>query len=459
LLPPGPTSSIAQFYRNCIDDKTVYIRLDDDIVFIEPEFFSRFLRFRLDHPEYFVVFPNIINNAVCTYLLAQRGTIKPGAWIHPWCMDVTAWGNPRFAEQLHRAFLDSVKTGELSRWYFGPRLLALSRYSINCMSWLGQEFAAFDGEVLGDEEEYLSVVKPSELGRINCIFGNAVVSHFAFRTQRAYLDSTSLLQSYCSLQSRGSEAVSADRSVLSDGDVWLPRLLDTIQAIRSAALVDLRSPQFVADQIRHAGLILDRRFLYGDDNRYMNTERVGLWQLPMQLARCLVQLGTYKINSVIDVGTASGWTIVVIAAYLSRFNSALIVDTLDVANLFSCYDTVKHLLHITFHLGQTAEDFRDQECDLAFIDADHTYDGCRRDYEMIGRSAKICAFHDVQDKYVSATPANNGGVPKFWQELKAATHPPDQVFEYLDHSHGDKVMGIGMVVTRRAATQPVGGDA
>jgi hypothetical protein len=85
LRPPGPTSSIGQFYRHCVDDDTIYIRFDDDVVFIEPDFFPKFLRFRVENQQYFLVFPNIINNAVCTYIQAARGAIQPGASIHPWC--------------------------------------------------------------------------------------------------------------------------------------------------------------------------------------------------------------------------------------------------------------------------------------------------------------------------------------------------------------------------------------
>jgi Methyltransferase domain len=446
LRPPGATSSIGQFYRNCVDDDTIYIRFDDDVVFIEPDFFPKFLRFRVDNPHYFVIFPNIINNAVCTYLQAVRGAIKPGAWIHPWCMDVTTWGNPRFAEQLHRAFLKSVVEGNICHWYFGPRLVALSRYSINCMAWFGSDFAMFGGEVPGEEEEYLSVIKPSELMRPNCIYGDSIVSHFAFHTQRSHLDSTNLLESYASLADSITPVTSNPGGAVMDGDLWGSRLLEAIERIRSATEDDLRKPDFIADQIRHAGLILDRRFPYGDDNHYVNTMRIGLWHVPMQLARCLVKLGEYRIKRAVEIGTVSGWTTCIIAAYLARLNEEFQLITVDGRDSFECYRAVKHLLPVYFEPGKTSKDFFGQLFDLAFIDSGHVYNACRVDYENVGRSSQICALHHINDKSVSVYAGNNGGPPRLWKELESQTHPPDGTFEFLDHSHNERVMGIGLIV-------------
>jgi hypothetical protein len=446
LLPPGLTTSIRQFYGNCVDDDTIYVRFDDDIVFIEPGFFQKFLRFRVDNPQYFVVFPNTINNAVCTYLQMMRGAIDPGARLHPWCMDVTAWGNPRFAEQLHRAFLASVEAGDVSGWHFESRLIALARFSINCMAWFGREFAKFGGVVMADEEEYLSVVRPTEIMTPNGICGDAIVSHFAFMPQRQYLDSTDLLQRYAFVADRAPRPAHTHSRPAGTLDLWTPRLLEAIDRIASASDSDLKRPEFVADCVRHAGLILDRRFLYGSDNRYANTEKVGLWQMPMQLARCLVQLSHYEIASVMDVGTATGWTASIVAAYLSRFNPDLHVVTLDVSDGFECYPAVRQRLPIEFRPGKSSKDCVGEFFDLVFMRADKTYEGCRGDYEAVGGAAPLCALHDINDRFVSAHAANDGGVPRFWKELKSQANTPDEIFEFLDHSHNERVMGIGLLV-------------
>jgi hypothetical protein len=50
--------------------------------------------------------------------------------------------------------------------------------------------------VLGDEEEYISTLKPMELNKINSFAGNILISHFAFFTQRKVLDTSNLLTLY-----------------------------------------------------------------------------------------------------------------------------------------------------------------------------------------------------------------------------------------------------------------------
>lgn len=444
-IQPGSNAAIRQFYKNCTDDKTIYIRFDDDVVFIESDFFYKFITFRVANPEYFLVFPNIINNAVCTYVQFTRGALNPAAWIHPWCMDPTTWGNPHFAEQLHRAFLSSVAENNVSHWYFGPKLIALSRFSINCMAWFGRDFATFQGQVLGDEEEFLSVIKPSELGRLNCIYGDAVVAHFAFHPQRKYLDCTDLLQMYESSHRQTREAV-LENSLVIEKNLWTPRLLSAMARIANANESDLANEEFVASQIRYAGLLRDRRMLYGEDNQYMNTEKTGLWQIPMQLARLLVHLRSYDIRSVLDVGTASGWTISIVTAYLARFNKNLRVTTIDSNNYFECYASIKDKIPLEFICNKSSKDFAGRSYDFVFIDAIHTYDGCRADYEAVGINAAICGFHDIQDRFVSGQAENYGGVPRFWEELKMQREQSSHIFEFLDHPNDDKIMGIGIIV-------------
>src|SRR4051812_9508480 len=52
--PPG-VEAIHGFHRHAVDSDTIYIRFDDDVVWVEPGFFETLLRFRVDHPDYFLV--------------------------------------------------------------------------------------------------------------------------------------------------------------------------------------------------------------------------------------------------------------------------------------------------------------------------------------------------------------------------------------------------------------------
>ena len=233
---------------------------------------------------------------------------------------------------------------------------------------------------------------------------------------------------------------------MSNADQEISKLIRVINALQNADLDNLIYPDFVANQIRSAGLVFDHRNLYGSDNQYMNCGHEGLWQMPIQLAKCLVHLTNYRINSAIEVGTWSGWTISLMTAYLLRFNPNLSVLTVDTGDAFGFASSVIiQLLPISVHVG-TAQDFAGQAFDLAFIDGDHSYASCRGDYEAIGRIAKICMLHDINDKYVASHPANDGGVPRFWRELTYKMEPDSARYEFLDHSEGDSVMGIGLLV-------------
>jgi hypothetical protein len=195
---PDGNNTIGQFFRDCIDTDTIYIRFDDDIVYLEPGFFEALLRFRISNPEYFLVAPFVANNPLCTYLLTALGIVTiNGPKITANAFDPIAWKTPEFARTFHRMYLDLVRTGNLADWRFGAREIALNRFGINCISWFGREFATFGGVVpFGDEEEWLTVWQPARLGRRNCFFGGTSVAHFAYGPQRAMLDRSGLLAEY-----------------------------------------------------------------------------------------------------------------------------------------------------------------------------------------------------------------------------------------------------------------------
>ena len=50
-------------YNYLMDEDTVYIKLDDDIIYLSENFFENILKYRFEHPEYICVFPMVVNNS------------------------------------------------------------------------------------------------------------------------------------------------------------------------------------------------------------------------------------------------------------------------------------------------------------------------------------------------------------------------------------------------------------
>lgn len=198
---------ICQFFPRYTEPGTVYVRFDDDICWIAPDALEELVRFRINNPEYFLVYPAIINNGRTFYMHRVMGQVPSPAdqmWVNSYAdrMMLTML-HSSYGEIHHDAFLGHLGCGEIEDLKFGFYILRnYEQVSINCISWLGEDFAKFGGIVGSDacnwmEEPWLTTIKPKELQRPNCIWGRSLVSHFAFHTQRAKMEQdTNLLQVY-----------------------------------------------------------------------------------------------------------------------------------------------------------------------------------------------------------------------------------------------------------------------
>jgi hypothetical protein len=187
--------TIWQYMSDCTEPDTMYLRVDDDICYMAGDAIVQMRDFRLANREPFLVLGNIVNNAVCAHYHQQAG-LAPQSWgaVAAECMDENGWRSGRFARRLHRKFLKDVRRGRESRWTrtampFG----GTTRFSINAISWFGEDFAGLP-ELYAtniDEEPFITAVVPARLGRPNAICTAALFGHYAFWTQRRYLDRTS----------------------------------------------------------------------------------------------------------------------------------------------------------------------------------------------------------------------------------------------------------------------------
>lgn len=189
--------SINAFYKQCVEDKTIYFKLDDDIVWMEPNLIEKMVEFRISNPEYFLVSPLVINNSISTYLLQIEGKLKLKEYCNADSSHSILWRSGRFAADLHNWFLNNyLLPNKWNSLHIGIKPMGMTRFSINSILWFGDDMRKFNGEVPGDDEEFLSCIYPTKQGLVNAWNGDAIVAHFAFFTQREKLDKMGILERY-----------------------------------------------------------------------------------------------------------------------------------------------------------------------------------------------------------------------------------------------------------------------
>jgi hypothetical protein len=196
----GGFNVIGDFFRFCDDPDAFYLRLDDDVVFIEDGFFQRFMaRVTAERGSAIWYAPMIINNAICNSLLKQLSGVRIEGPLTSQASCEFSWAHASFPQTLHPVFVEAVRTGQLEAFRVPDREIRLSRFSINAIGFFGSDIVGLGDRFhppSGDEEEWLSVTLPTKLDRPGKIFGDLIVAHFSFYTQERQLLRTNILDSY-----------------------------------------------------------------------------------------------------------------------------------------------------------------------------------------------------------------------------------------------------------------------
>lgn len=189
-------------YREMVDPNAVYLRLDDDLVYLHENAVENLVRARLEMPAPAAVFPIIINNAICSYFLQACGKI-PREWgeVGMYCMDPVGWANGPFAVKLHELLLSHIEAGTVEDLYLHHdfQLPPGTQFSVSCFASLGSMYAGLEqpGVLVPDEEEsWHTIHRPLATGASNVVRADAIVSHLSFFTQHAFLNPTNLLDRY-----------------------------------------------------------------------------------------------------------------------------------------------------------------------------------------------------------------------------------------------------------------------
>ena len=240
-------------YEDSQEEDTVYLKLDDDVVYLEETLFTDFIQARINHPEPPLMFPLIVNNSFSSWLLQKKNIIKspfqnhygdnwPSVYhrIKPYIVEhkpspqqnsdkirignlvrdheilcPIGWGNLGYCIEIHNQFIENIlsstknQTSDFtSETYWGEGGSGFYDFkhsepmSVNVCAWLGNSLKKYTetyGAVYSDEN-WWTIYLPIWTNTNNQIYTKTIVSHYAFYRQRELgLDRTDILDKYWKL--------------------------------------------------------------------------------------------------------------------------------------------------------------------------------------------------------------------------------------------------------------------
>ena len=186
--------------RDSTDEDTLYLRLDDDIVFIKKNSIKDIFDYRLNNTDNFLVYGNIVNNSVLSSIHQKIGALSTSmGQVEFNSRSQLGLIDSRFAEICHRNFFENYYNNNLNIFNFDNLILKdFTHTSIQVISWWGKEFKKFNGIIPVNihEEDYVAQIRPQELGIPNIIFGNSLFCHYSSQYTRDYLKQLDILSAY-----------------------------------------------------------------------------------------------------------------------------------------------------------------------------------------------------------------------------------------------------------------------
>jgi predicted O-methyltransferase YrrM len=235
-------------------------------------------------------------------------------------------------------------------------------------------------------------------------------------------------------------------------------LIVAARAARRVAeeLAALKASRVVAEVVSRQPSIDDAlTFVYGFGTPGFDVD-IRPIQLPGEIESLLQLVKPLELRTVLEIGTARGGTLFLLATVasddallvsvdlpLGRFGGGYAKPRRRIYRAFGRRDQQVKLLQADSHERDTRERVRrmlgQRAVDLLLIDGDHTYEGVRldvHDYAPLVREGGLIVLHDI----APGDENDVGGVPRFWQELKGTIGVVEMVEDW--HQGG---FGLGVV--------------
>lgn len=169
-------------------------------------------------------------------------------------------------------------------------------------------------------------------------------------------------------------------------------------------------------------------------------------QRKSEILRLIETVAALRPAAICEIGAAGGGTTFLLAQAAAK---NAIVMTIDLAFTESRTAAVSRFasegqkiicLQNDSHRPETVSAVRDclagRALDVLYLDGDHSYEGIKADfrlYSSLVRPGGLIVFHDIvpdyKTRYGIETASYVGGVPQFWEEIKAAHARVEEIVE------------------------------
>jgi hypothetical protein len=188
----GHFSHYVRYYRTLAKDDTIYIKLDDDILWMSTNAIKNLIEARRGAVWPMIIVGNIVNNTFCNVQHQKLGIYRPEVTLTTDYHDPIGHYDKVFVEEMHRILIKKLRV-----------CLSTSDYNFkDCVAPLGNRvpnhvYAFYGKDVLwkDDDEEEISIVGRRET-RPTLITGDALFSHYAYSGQIDFLDRTDIRALY-----------------------------------------------------------------------------------------------------------------------------------------------------------------------------------------------------------------------------------------------------------------------
>lgn len=189
---------------------------------------------------------------------------------------------------------------------------------------------------------------------------------------------------------------------------------------------------------------------------YRSLEAFKPMQIKSEFLELLKIFKEHKPKVILEIGTANGGTLFCFCKLAPEDATIISIDLpqgsfgggypewkTQFYQSFKKENQIVYLLRKDSHLEDTLKEVKrilgENKVDFLFIDADHFYNGVRKDFELYSPLVKkngIIAFHDI----AVVRPPDSGEVNKFWEEIK-------RNYEYVEliKDYNQNWAGIGLI--------------